>query len=140
MSTIDRASLRFGPGDDCDGPCGNPEIIECAAWECQNLGHCRLIHKVFGLPQESAKVTSLKPEVIKGSFAPVPELIEEIEKLLASAKAGEMRAAAWAVVYHDGHAPDAAVASGWARGPYTTFAMTAAIDRLKFYWSKEQWK
>lgn len=84
-------------------------------------------------------VTVIKPEAVKGSFAPVPELVEEIEKLLALAKEGKMRAAAWAVVYHDDHAPDAEVASGWARGPYTNWALTAAIERLSHYWTREQW-
>lgn len=31
------------------------------------------------------------------------------------------------------------VAHGWARGPYTAFGLTAAIERLCYRWRKAEW-
>ena len=77
---------------------------------------------------------------VVGAFAPVPELIEELEKLLGQAKSGKLRACAWATVYHADAKPDGEVASGWARGPYTGFGLTAAIERLNYRWKKQEWE
>ncbi len=86
-----------------------------------------------------ARKLRFRPEAVVGSFAPVPELVAEIEKLLEQAKLGNLRAAAWAVVYHADGKPDGEVASGWVRGPFTGFAVSAAIERLNFHWLKHQW-
>lgn len=87
----------------------------------------------------TATVSPLRPAAVTASFAPVPELIEELEKLLAQAKSDKMRAAAWAVVLEEDAKPDGAVSGGWARGSYTSFALTAAIERLTYYWKKHEW-
>lgn len=83
-------------------------------------------------------VVPLRPSAVTASFSPVPELVEELEKLLALAKSGKMRAAAWAVVYEADAKPDGEVSSGWARGPYTSFGLTAAIERLNYRWKKHE--
>lgn len=85
-------------------------------------------------------VVPLRPAAVTASFAPVPELIDEIEKLLAQAKSGKMRAAAWAVVYEADAKPDGEVSNGWARGPFTTFGLTAAIERLSYRWKKHEFE
>lgn len=93
--------------------------------------------------QEEAKqreVLAFKPEAVVGTFPPVPELIAEIEKLLAEARSGKLRAAAWAVVFHADGKPDGEVSSGWARGPYTAYGVTAAIERLSYRWKKHEWE
>lgn len=92
-----------------------------------------------GRPERLDGTVAFKPEAIVGAFAPVPELISEIEKLLEQAKTGKLRAAAWAVVYEADAKPDGEVAHGWARGPYTTFGLTAAIERLSYRWRKAEW-
>lgn len=89
--------------------------------------------------RKTAGVLPFKPAAVVGSFAPVPELVSELEKLLALAKTGELRGLAWAGVSHDGHVPDGNVLSGWARGPYTRWGMFAALDRLHFRMSEEAW-
>lgn len=85
------------------------------------------------------EVINIKPMAMRGSFEPVPELVEEIEKLLTLAKTGKLRAIACALVKHDDHFPDGTINSMWVRGPYTNFALAAAISRLAHKWSEDQW-
>lgn len=82
-------------------------------------------------------VHPLKP--LQGSFEPVGDMIVELEKLLESAKSGKLRACAWAAVYEADAKPDGEIGSGWARGPYTAFGLTAAIERLSFRWKKHEY-
>lgn len=89
---------------------------------------------------ENARPIQFKPEAVVGAFAPIPELISEIEKLLEFAKTGKLRAAAWAVVYEADSKPDGEVAHGWARGPYTAFGLTAAVERLTYHWKKHEYE
>lgn len=67
----------------------------------------------------------------------MPELISELESLLADARSGKLRALAWGSVLHDGVAPDAQVQTGWACAPLTTWATYAAIAKLVFRWNHE---
>ncbi len=83
-------------------------------------------------------VVPIKPAVT-GAFAPIPELVEQIEALLEHAKTGKLRAATWATVYEADDKPDGEVGSGWARGPYTAFGLSAAIERLNFHWKNHEW-
>ena len=86
-----------------------------------------------------SKVARRHIEAVKVPFAPVPEVIDELERLLAAAKSGKLRACAWAVVYHNDIAPDGDVDSGFARGPWTAFALTDAIERLRYRWQEAQY-
>ncbi len=87
--------------------------------------------------KHKARVVQFKPEAVVGSFAPIPELVEELTKLLEEAKSGKLRAAAYALVYHEDGKPDGTVSHGWTRGPYTAFAVTEAIELLSWRWKKE---
>lgn len=84
------------------------------------------------------EVVKLGPRKIDRFTDPFPGLVEELERLLAEAKAGTLRAAAWAVVRSDGISPDAEVATGWARAGGTSFALSAAIARLTHRWDRHE--
>ncbi len=86
-----------------------------------------------------AEVVALKPEAVTASFAPVSGMAEELEKLLALAKSGKLRACAWAVVYEADAKPDGEIGHGWARGPYTAFGLTAAIEQLNYAWKAKEY-
>lgn len=86
----------------------------------------------------AAEVVALRPTEVTASFAPIPELIEELEKLVEYAKTGKLRACAWAVVFEADAKPDGEVSHGWARGPYTVFGLTHAIDKLAWRWKAKE--
>lgn len=85
-------------------------------------------------------VVPMKPEAVRASFAPIKGIVEELEKLLEQAKSGKLQACAWAVVFEADAKPDGEVAHGWAHGPYTSFALTAAIERLSFRWKRHEYE
>ncbi len=48
MSEKEICWRRFGPK--FEKPCGNPEVIECAMWECQERNRCKhLVGKRDGI-------------------------------------------------------------------------------------------
>lgn len=85
-----------------------------------------------------AEVRSLRPTEVTASFKPVKGLIEELEKLLEQARTGKLRACGWAVVFEADAKPDGECAHGWARGPYTSFALSHAIEKLAWQWKARE--
>jgi hypothetical protein len=83
-------------------------------------------------------VALLGPRKVDRFTDPFPALVEELERLLAEAKSGTLRAAAWAIVRTDGMSPDAEVATGWAQAGSTNFALSAAIARLTHRWDQHE--
>lgn len=71
--------------------------------------------------------TPFKPTVVNGVHQPVPELVQELEQLVTWAKAGKLRACAFATVCAEGSQPDGVIGSGFVVGPMTSYAMAAAI-------------
>lgn len=80
----------------------------------------------------------LRPTEVTASFEPIKDLIEELEKLVVLAKSGKLRACGWAVVFEADAKPDGEVANGWARGPYTAFALSHAIEKLSHRWKAQE--
>ena len=85
-----------------------------------------------------SEIVALRPTEVTASFAPIPELIQELEKLIEQARTGKLRACAWAVVYEADAKPDGEVAHGWARGPYTVFALSHAVEKLAWQWKAKE--
>lgn len=85
-----------------------------------------------------AEVRQLKPTEVTASFAPIPELIEELERLLEQAKSGKLRGAAWAVVFEADAKPDGEATCGFVRGPYTRYAMAFALSELRIKWEAKE--
>lgn len=84
-----------------------------------------------------SEVHQLKmPERVKNSFPSNQTLVEQLETLLASAKSGKLRSAAFAVVYHDDLVPDGEVGEGWEVASGTRFALSHAIMRLNHRWAE----
>ena len=72
------------------------------------------------------EVINIKPMAMRGSFEPVPELVEEIEKLLTLAKTGKLRAIACA----SAHVPS----PNWANSntPSGPFQITVPAAAMTF--------
>lgn len=81
-----------------------------------------------------SEIHCLAPERYKQPFEPHAPLVEMLEQMLVYAKEGKMRAAAFAVVYHDDLVPDGEVTEGWQNARGTRFALSHGIGRLHHDW------
>lgn len=77
------------------------------------------------------------PRAFALPFDPVPGVVAHVERLLADAKAGRLRALVYGVVWRDDISPAGAVDHGFACSPGTYYAASHAVERLRRGWDRE---
>lgn len=77
-----------------------------------------------------SEVRKLPVERVKQHAAPHQPLIDMLERMLESAKKGELQSVACACVYADDLEPGGAVSHGIQIAPYTRYAMSYAMGEL----------
>lgn len=85
-------------------------------------------------PSSDDKVRKLG--AYKAPYEPEPKVVALLEKLLAQAKDGSLRAIAVATVHRDDVSPAGEANSGWAVGNGCYFAITHAMQQLYRAWGK----
>jgi hypothetical protein len=84
----------------------------------------------------AAEITPIGPREHKERFAPVPDVVEVLHKLMQAAKKGELRAIAFATSTADNLTPNGLAGSGFVADKGDMFTLSHALATLNRRWGR----